>query len=116
MDSQAMQASGKEREARVREMERRMDKGQVALDALEAALDSLDAAQDGYKAALPELTALAEYYDGDDWRRDYEADEAGKLPAGLKRGVLSQDALFDLLTKQRKLEERLRKLSAAGRI
>ena len=116
MDSQAMQASGKEREARVREMERRMDQGQAALDALEAALDGLDAALDGYEAALPELTALAEYYDGGDWRRDYEADEAGKLPAGMKRGVLSQDALFDLLTKQRELEERLRKLSAAGRI
>lgn len=116
MDSQAMQASGKEREARVREMERRMDEGQMALDALEAALASLDAALDGYEAALPELIALAEYYDGGDWRRDYEADEAGKLPAGLKRGVLSQDALFDLLTKQRELEERLRKLSAAGRI
>ena len=116
MDSQAMQASGKEREARVREMERRMDEGQVALDALEAALDSLDAALDGYEAALPELTALAEYYDGGDWRSDFEADEAGKLPAGMKRGVLSQDALFDLLTKQRELEERLRKLSAAGRI
>ena len=116
MDSQAMQASGKEREARVREMERRMDEGQAALDALEAALDSLDAALDGYEAALPELTALAEYYDGGDWRRDYEADETGKLPAGLKRGVLSQDALFDLLTKQKELEERLRKLSAAGRI
>lgn len=112
MDSQAMQASGKEREARVREMERRMDEGQAALDALEAALDSLDAALDGYEAARPELTALAEYYDGGDWRCDYEADEAGKLPAGLKRGVLSQDALFDLLTKQKELEERLRKLSA----
>lgn len=112
MDSQAMQASCKEREARVREMERRMDEGQAALDALEAALDSLDAALDGYKAARPGLRTLAEYYDGGDWRRDYEADEAGKLPAGLKRGVLSQDALFDLLTKQHELEERLRKLSA----
>ena len=31
------------------------------------------------------------------WREDYEADELGELPPDLKRGVLSQDALFDLL-------------------
>lgn len=28
---------------------------------------------------------------------DYEADEAGLLPADLKRGVLSQDGIDDLL-------------------
>ena len=33
--------------------------------------------------------------------KDYEADEAGKLPADLKRGVLSEDALFDLLEENR---------------
>jgi hypothetical protein len=27
----------------------------------------------------------------------YEADERGELPPDLKRGVLSQDALYDLL-------------------
>ena len=33
---------------------------------------------------------------------DYEADERGELPPDLKRGVLSQDALYDLL-EERKL-------------
>lgn len=40
---------------------------------------------------------LADYYFGPLWREDYEADEAGLLPKDLKRGVLSQDALYDLL-------------------
>ena len=40
---------------------------------------------------------LDEYYTSGEWREDYEADEAGELPANLKRGVLSQDALYDLL-------------------
>ena len=32
-----------------------------------------------------------------EWREDYEADERGEIPRDLTRGVLSQDALFDLL-------------------
>ena len=42
---------------------------------------------------------LREYYENGQWRRDYEADERGELPATLKRGVLSQDGLWDLLNK-----------------
>ena len=46
----------------------------------------------------PEALALLERYcTSGDWREDYEADERGELPPDLKRGVLSQDALYDLL-------------------
>ena len=42
--------------------------------------------------------SLLEYcYSSGEWRKDYETDEAGLLPAGLKRGVLSQDGVYDLL-------------------
>ena len=34
---------------------------------------------------------------------DFEADEEGKLPADLKRGVLSEDAVYDLITEHREL-------------
>ena len=42
---------------------------------------------------------LREYYENGQWLLDYEADERGELPATLKRGVLSQDGLWDLLNK-----------------
>ena len=46
----------------------------------------------------PEKLRLLEvYYTSGQWREDYEADERGELPPDLKRGVLSQDALYDLL-------------------
>ena len=46
----------------------------------------------------PEKLALLEaYYTSGEWREDYEADERGEFPPDLKRGVLSQDALYDLL-------------------
>lgn len=43
------------------------------------------------------LRLLEAYYTSGKWREDYEADERGELPPELKRGVLSQDALYDLL-------------------
>ena len=41
--------------------------------------------------------ALKEYYESGLWLSDYEADERGELPADLKRGVLSQDGLYNML-------------------
>ena len=43
------------------------------------------------------MDLLEAYYTSGEWREDYEADERGELPPDLKRGVLSQDALYDLL-------------------
>ena len=43
------------------------------------------------------LALLNAYYVSGEWREDYEADERGELPPDLKRGVLSQDALYNLL-------------------
>ncbi len=38
------------------------------------------------------------YYQSSLWRSDFEADEAGELPADLPRGVLSEDAIYNVLT------------------
>ena len=46
------------------------------------------------KKLLDELSA---YYSSDAWKRDYVADEAGLLPKDLKRGVLSEDGIYNLL-------------------
>ena len=45
--------------------------------------------------------ALKSYMDSGQWLKDFEADEKGKLPANLKRGVLSEDGLYDLLAEAR---------------
>ena len=44
------------------------------------------------------FSALLNYYEGGQWLADYEADEKGLIPCGLKRGILSQDAFFDFLS------------------
>ncbi len=57
-----------------------------------------------YESVLPELKELEDYYTSPEWKEDYAADEAGLLPEGLKRGVLSQDGISDLLDRFRDLK------------
>lgn len=44
------------------------------------------------------LRILLRYYEGGAWLKDYERDERGELPADLKRGVLSEDGVHNLLS------------------
>lgn len=57
-----------------------------------------------YESVLPGLKELEAYYTSPEWQEDYAADEAGLLPEGLKRGVLSQDGISDLLDRFRDLK------------
>ena len=43
------------------------------------------------------LTRLKDYYENGTWLRDYERDERGEFPPELKRGVLSEDGLYNAL-------------------
>ena len=61
-----------------------------------------------YEEAQEDLRLLEAYYTGADWKGDYAADEAGQLPEGLKRGVLSQDGINDLLDKNMEIMELLK--------
>lgn len=75
---------------RITEMEHRYD-------SLTRALGNLEAAIAEYQALAPELQILRDYMDSGQWQKDFEADEAGRIPAEIKRGVLSEDGLYDLL-------------------
>ena len=43
------------------------------------------------------IRILIQYYESEQWKMDYAADERGELPADLKRGVLSEDGVYNLL-------------------
>ena len=51
----------------------------------------------------PQIEELSAYYGSKDWFADYDADRAGLLPPDLKRGVLSEDAVYNLLAQYRNL-------------
>lgn len=44
------------------------------------------------------IQVLTDYYENGNWLYDYELDEQRVLPSYLKRGVLSQDGLYNLLS------------------
>ena len=76
--------------ARIYQMEKYFDE---VMEAVSSNLNSLK-----NDASIQEkLQKLSEYYESGLWLHDYERDERGELPADLKRGVLSQDALYNLL-------------------
>ena len=57
-----------------------------------------DIMQQAAKNNSPELLkALSDYYSSPVWKRDFAADEAGLLPKDMKRGVLSEDGIYNLL-------------------
>jgi hypothetical protein len=76
---------------RIREMERCLDISDDAVKRLSEALDFYETNQKAIKK-------LFDYYGSTLWMKDYEDDETGKLPEELKRGVLSEDAVYDLIT------------------
>ena len=89
---------------RIKEMEQRFDKARTAVDLLQNALQN-------YIQTMEDIKLLQEYYTGDDWKYDFSADEAGKLPKELKRGVLSEDGVWFLLEDNKKLAETITRLN-----
>ena len=74
------------------------------------ALSALEQALDRYDALRRRLAELESYYSGPHWRQDFDDDSAGKLPRDLRRGVLSEDAVYDLLTDRNRLLKRIKEL------
>ena len=67
---------------------------ELVTDTLKNEPERIDADEEIKKA----LNALKEYMDSGKWLEDYALDEDGGLPDELKRGVLSQDGLYNLLS------------------
>ena len=82
---------------RIKQMEQRFERALSELkNRREAAVESLSLQED--------IAALEEYYGSNEWKQDFADDEAGKLPAELKRGVLSEDGLWNLLSDWKELQ------------
>ncbi len=80
------------------------------LDEARVAADDLDQALEAYAAVRKKIVKLEAYYTGRQWMKDFEDREARKLPEDLKCGVLSEDAVYDLLADDRDLALRMSEL------
>ncbi len=89
---------------RIEHFEKIFDESAAAIDNLLNALEKYSDVQDKY-------FELMRYYGGE-WQQDYEDDEAGKIPKDLKRGVISQDGIYNLIEKNRELQLEILKIFA----
>jgi hypothetical protein len=88
---------------RIKTMEQHLDRASQAVMKLSAALDD-------YAEALTSIRELGKYYGSDDWKLDFADDEQGLLPQDLKRGVLSEDGIWNVLTDSRDLNTRMKEI------
>jgi len=82
-------------------MEQILNEAADAVKVMEAALDQ-------YEAVQERMGELIRYYESPQWMADFEADNAGLIPKDLKRGVLSEDGVYNLLEELQELRERLK--------
>ena len=85
---------------RIEEMEELLNASNTAIKNLEKALKEYSKAQDG-------IHTLATYYSSKEWKQDFEADEKGKLPNDLKRGVLSEDGIYNMLDNNLEVQRKM---------
>ena len=85
---------------RIKNMEERLDHASQVVMKLSAALDD-------YVETLEDIRALESYYGSEEWKKDFADDEAHQLPEALKRGVLSEDAIWNMLEDHRALKARM---------
>ena len=89
---------------------KRIEKMEHCLDVSRQAIDRLEEAFTAYESVQTEYRELCDYYESGTWMEDYEADETGEIPSELKRGVLSEDAVYSLITDNHELIVRMMKV------
>lgn len=89
---------------RITLMEKHLNNGIDAVAQLKRALDN-------YEKVSKQIDLLFQYYGSATWFKDFEDDRANKLPEDLNRGVLSEDGIFNFMTENRELLDRIKSYS-----
>ncbi|MBR2028860.1 MAG: DUF4298 domain-containing protein [Oscillospiraceae bacterium] len=67
------------------------------LDIAKEALNNFENALNKFLDVQVNIKELSDYYFSKQWMDDYDADNRGEIPQNLKRGVLSEDAAYNLI-------------------
>lgn len=90
---------------------KRIEQMEVYLDKGEAQVEQLLQLVENFATTQEELTQLFDYYGSEQWFEDKEASDNYQLPPELKCGILSEDAIYNLMTEHRALAIRLLELA-----
>ena len=87
---------------RIKQMEELFDESIDGIKEFEKSLKK-------FKSIQKKIDILEDYYFSKTWRKDYEDDEEGKINSDIKRGVLSQDGIYNMLIENDELLKKLDK-------
>lgn len=68
-------------------------------------------ALENFKNSQKIMKKLSRYYFGGAWRKDYEADEKGKIPKTINRGALSEDGIYNAFCENKYLAKQMQKIA-----
>ena len=85
----------------------RIKKYEEIFDRVDIKLNELEKFLNEKEELLKDIEKLKKYYLGKNWLNDFKADEKNLLPKDLKRGVLSEDGIYNLLNKYDELMEEI---------
>ena len=74
----------------------RITKNEERLDEISLSVKNLEKALIDFKLSIKKLDSLKKYYGSSNWFKDKEAYENNTIPK-IKAGVLSEDAVWDIL-------------------
>ena len=95
-------------------LEIRVSKMESMFDDVSNVMSNLDDALEEYAGIKDKIDELNVYLESGQWQKDFEADEKGLIPKDMKRGVLSEDGLYDLLTEVNRISEQARDYFSLG--
>ena len=95
---------------RIIRMENHLNEAQEAVSACAEVLEQLEPLLKQYEACLPKIAELSRYYGSAEWFADKEDSDNGKLLEKLRGGVLSEDAVYNLLTDYDMLAKQMEEL------
>ncbi len=75
-------------------------------DRINEALESQDNPVERLGQLQEEINELETYYLGSDWLEDFDAEKRDEFPKNLNRGILTEDAIYDLLSDIDEIMER----------
>ena len=75
----------------------RIQKMEQIFDALVVIIDDPVGRNQDRDKVIRMMDELIAYYEGGLWLKDYEMDEKGLIPNSVKRGVLSEDGVYNLI-------------------
>jgi len=87
-----------QRIAHIQQMEGVLNTSEALIKELYEVLERWEA----HQSALKQLIA---YYESEQWMEDYDASNEGQLPKDMPQGVLSEDAVYNVIADVENLKE-----------